>query len=117
MRRRDPLLALVLGTLASKRGRAATEDAVRPHPVRISIPHHQNGMRGASPRDPPPVRFRAAISAAIYDDPLALMAQFEGQCSGMRMVIKTARRRLPGVDQHESLESLQPIEAGVGRMQ
>src|ERR1700757_1443668 len=73
-------------------------------------------MRGARPRDPPPIRLRAAIGAAIDDDPLALMAQLERQGTGMRVVVEAARRRFAGVDQNEALEGLQPVEAGVGGM-
>ena len=92
MRRRDPLLALVLGTFASDRRRTTAKGAIRPDLDRVGIGHHQHGMRSARPRDPPPIRLRAAIGAAIDDDPLALMAQFERQRTGMCVVVETARR-------------------------
>src|SRR5436190_20079746 len=78
MRRGDPLLTLVLGTLANNRSRDAAECAVRADLDRIGIGDDHDRMRGARPRDPPPIRLGTAIGAAIDDDPLALMAQFEG---------------------------------------
>src|SRR2546423_15439386 len=114
MRRRDPLLTLVLGTLASNRSRAAAERAVGANLDRVGIGDDHDRMRGARPRDPPPIGLRAAIGAAIYDDPLALMAQLERQWTCMRVVVETARRRFAGVDQNEALEGLQPVESSIG---
>src|SRR5712671_356279 len=94
MRRRDPLLAVVLGTFASNRRRTTAKGAIRPDLDGVGISHHQHGMRGARPRDPPPVRLGAAIRAAIDDDAFALVAKFEGQRAGVGVIVKSPRRRL-----------------------
>src|SRR2546423_4417053 len=88
MRRGDPLLTLVLGTLASNRSRAAAERAVGADLDRIGIGDDHDRMRGARPGDPPPIRLGAAVGTAIDDDPLALMAQLERPRTGMGLVVE-----------------------------
>ena len=106
MRCGHPLLTLMLRTLANNRGRGAAERAIGADLDRIGIGDDHDRMRSARPRDPPPIRLRAAIGAAIDDDPLALMAQFERQGAGMRVVVEAVRRWFSGVDQNEGLEGL-----------
>ena len=77
MRRRDPLLAFVLGPFASDRGRGAAEGTVRTNLDRIGVGHHQHRVRGACPRDPRPARFGAAVGTAIDDHALTLMTHLK----------------------------------------
>src|SRR6516164_531501 len=112
MRCRHPLLAFVFCPFANDGSGAAAQGAVCADLDRIGVGDHHDGMCGTCPRHPPPIWFGTSISAAINDNPLALVAQFEGQWTGMRVVVKTLWRWSPGVDQHEALESLQPIKAG-----
>src|SRR6516225_9127385 len=73
-------------------------------------------MRGACPRHSPPIQFWTAIRPAIDDDPLSLMAELEGHRAGVRVVVKTARRRLSRVDHDKALEGVQPVETSVRGM-
>ena len=92
MRRRDPLLAFVLGPFASDRGRGAAEGTVRTNLDRIGVGHHQHRVRGACPRDARPARFGAAVGTAIDDHALTLMTHLKRQHAGMGSLIETARR-------------------------
>src|ERR1700720_3597029 len=73
-------------------------------------------MRRGRAGDPPPHPARTAIAAAIDDDSLASLSQFEGQDAGMRVAVETARRRLAGIDQHQALSALQALKARMRRL-
>ena len=79
MRRGDPLMAALLGALAAHRCRGAAERAVGRDLDRVGVADDQHRVRRARPRHPPPGRVRAAIAAAIDDDPLASLAELERQ--------------------------------------
>src|SRR5580658_7019269 len=79
MGRRDPLLSVVLGSFAGNSCWRAAQDAVVADLSRVSVGDDEHRMRGARAGDAPPVRLGAAISAAIYNDPLSLVAHLKGQ--------------------------------------
>src|SRR5712691_7047582 len=111
----DPLMPAILGALAAHRARSPAERAVSPDLDSVDITDDHHRMRRARPRDAAPGRLGAAISAAIDDDPLAPLAQLEGEGSGMRLAVEAARRRLAGIDDDQALPGLQALKTGLRR--
>ena len=77
MRRGDPLMSVLLGTLAMHRVRGMAKRAVGLDLDRVGVADDQHRMSGAGTRDLVPGRLWAAIAAAIDDDPIASLAQLE----------------------------------------
>src|SRR5215471_3190170 len=113
MRRRDPLLALVLGPLATDPPRAVTEGAILADLGRVGVGDHQHGVRGTRPRYARPARFGPTIGTAIDDDPLPLVADLKRQGAGVRSLVEAAWWRPAGVDDHQAATRLQSIKAGM----
>src|SRR5712675_1909557 len=81
-----------LGAVPMHGRRGLADRAVLLDLDRVGVADNQHRMRRARSSEATPGRLRAAITAAIDDDALALAAQFEGQHAGMRVPVKAMRR-------------------------
>ena len=111
--RHEPLMPSFLGAVPMHGRRGLADRAVLLDLDCVGVADNQHRMRRARSSEATPGRLRAAITAAIDDDALALAAQFEGQHAGMRVPVKAVRRRLAGIDQHQRLARLQPLKTGM----
>src|SRR6185312_3160350 len=63
----------------------------------------------------PPFLARPVIGAAIDHEPIAPIAQLEGEKLCMSAAVETRRRRLAAIEQHERMPRAQALEAAMWR--
>ena len=113
---RDPLVAASSARSQRHVAGPAAERAVGQDLGRVGIADDQHRMRRAGARHTAPGRFGAAIPAAIDDDPVAPLAQLEGQRAGMRRARRSRAAVAFRCRPQRALPGGEPLKSGVRRL-